>query len=120
VETAPVSGVVTVNGSPLADAYIEFATPDFAGTGKTDGQGKYKLAQGAALGENKVTIKVIPEGFVEDIEGGMDLGQLEASGDIEKMSAASSPIPSDYADPDKSPLKFVVSEGGTESANFDL
>lgn len=120
VETAPVAGKVTVNGAPLADAYIEFATKDFAGTAKTDAQGKFKLAQGAAVGENKVMIKVIPEGFVEDVEGGMDLGQLEASGDLAKMNMAASPIPADYADPEKTPLKFVVQEGGTETANFDL
>ncbi len=123
-DTVSVSGKITLNGSPLADADVEFMAADnsFISYGKTDSNGQYKLIQGAVPGENKVVIKKLPEGFVNDVEGGMDLGQLEAANldrDVSQVYKGSL-VPLDYADPAKTPLKYAVPDGGTDGANFDL
>jgi hypothetical protein len=66
--TAPVSGKVTLDGQPLANARVNFqpmggSTVTGVGSyGKTDGEGKYTLrliddtAAGAIVGKHKVTI----------------------------------------------------------------
>jgi hypothetical protein len=69
-DLAPVSGVVTLDGQPLANAIVTFQ-PDFGGmesgtkignsVGRTDATGRYTLeysrdARGAALGKHKVEI----------------------------------------------------------------
>ena len=54
VKKAPVTGIVMMNGEPLADAEVFFYTERFTGFGKTDSEGKYKLFEGAAIGPNTV------------------------------------------------------------------
>src|SRR5207249_460541 len=70
----PVSGTVTADGQPLANATVTFipkdGTPGFGGTGKTDGSGKYTLAgsrdnaPGIPPGEYRVAIskRLMPDG----------------------------------------------------------
>lgn len=126
--TAPVSGKVTFNGAPLEGAVVNFAVDDFVGSGKTAADGTYSLVTGAAVGENKVWIEKrnTPDGFESDPESGMDAGQAEAATlamDPDKPDAEPSTleqIPEDYSDPAKTILKVVVSDGGTDSANFDI
>jgi hypothetical protein len=70
----PVSGTVTLDGRPLANATVTFipkdGTPGFGGVGKTDAAGKYKLkgsrddANGIPPGEYRVVIskRLMPDG----------------------------------------------------------
>jgi hypothetical protein len=70
----PVSGTVTVDGQPLANATVTFipkdGTPGFGGTGKTDGSGQYTLtgsrdnAAGIPPGEYRVAVskRLMPAG----------------------------------------------------------
>jgi len=70
----PVTGTVTVNERPLANATVTFipkdGTPGFGGVGKTDAAGKYKLrgsrddAAGILPGEYRVVIskRLMPDG----------------------------------------------------------
>ena len=58
----PVSGVVTLDGKPLADATVEFvAESGWGSMGKTDDSGRYELLyrareKGATAGQHKVRI----------------------------------------------------------------
>lgn len=71
---APVNGVVTLNGKPVADMVVTFTpvpgktasvgdenTPGKSATGNTDAEGKFTLStyernDGALVGEHKVTV----------------------------------------------------------------
>ena len=124
-KTVDVSGRVTLNGQPLAGALVSFSTSDFSAAAETDDDGKYTLPQGAAVGENHVTISKIKgdAGFSTDPEDGMDAGQLEAAQDPNitgKKSLDGEQLPAKYSDPEKSILKYIVTEGGTDAANFNL
>lgn len=109
--SAAVSGVVTLNGSPVEGAAVTFSPEGggggFGGSyGKTDAQGRYTLKSvagdksGAAIGKHKVTISVAksdpknPEGAVTDL------------------------LPAKYNT--KSELTFDVPSGGTDKADFAL
>ena len=73
-ELGSVSGTVTLNGSPLADAIVNF-TPEQAGrpsTGQTDSSGQYTLiyvadAEGAVVGTHSVTIERITTDAADDL-----------------------------------------------------
>ena len=70
----PVTGTVTVNDQPLANATVTFipkdGTPGFGGVGRTDAAGKYKLAgsrddaPGIPPGEYRVVVskRLMPDG----------------------------------------------------------
>jgi hypothetical protein len=124
--TATVSGTVTLDGVPLEDAVVNFTVDGFVGSGKTGSDGSYSLVTGAALGENKVWIENFkaPEGFSNDPEGGMDVGQLEAmnegEADAGRKVETGSQIPEEYSDSETTILTVSVSEGGTSSADFGL
>jgi len=124
-KTVDVSGRVTLNGQPLAGALISFSTSEFSAAAETDDDGKYTLPQGAALGENRVIISKIKggAGFSADPEDGMDAEQVAAAEDPEttrKKASVGEQLPAIYSDPEKSILKFKVTEGGTDSADFKL
>lgn len=63
-----VTGTVTMDGQPLADALVTFmpVEPGPAATGTTDAAGKYQLLsgdrQGAVLGQHKVAVKSLKSG----------------------------------------------------------
>ncbi len=130
VETAPVSGTVTMDGQPLAGAEVNFTTDKFASSGTTDAEGKFELPTGAAIGENKVFIskwkggRKPSDGSDELIDDPsiLDDGQLEAIGDGTGGGAqeAEQLIPETYSDPTSTSLKFPVSAGGTDKADFRL
>ena len=123
-ETAPVSGKVTLNGQPLADARITFQPigsekeqgPGSATT--TDAEGKFTLTtaegrRGATVGKHQV------HQHVENERG-------QAHGRCQLPARASNPanvqvpekVPLKYGR--EAPLTFDVPKGGTDSANFDL
>ena len=64
---APVSGTVTMDGAPLAGAFIRFyPTSGRASAAKTDEEGKYELVfirneMGAVLGKHSVKISTLDE-----------------------------------------------------------
>ena len=111
-QVVPVTGVVTLDGEPLADADITFDA--IAGGGliyvaKTDAEGRFSLkafdsvATGAVAGDYRVSIStakaVSPTGVAED------------------MVFTSERVPAEYRN---GRLRFVVPEQGTNNADFEL
>jgi hypothetical protein len=117
---APVSGKVTLNGKPLANALVVFNPIPKEGTseagpgsiGTTDANGEFTLRvspdqAGALVGKHRVGITaVIPSG------GESDARRPRRGGSLMK------PLPSRYND--QSTLTMDVPPGGTDQANFDL
>ena len=120
--TAPVSGRVTLDGQPLADAWVTFqpehdpkagilSGPEAHGT--TDADGRYALTtvfkdRGATIGRNRVTITTL---------------KMERSNPQDPESrlkrVAPEKVPGKYFTA-KGWLYFDVPAEGTKSANFDL
>jgi hypothetical protein len=124
-ETADVSGVVTLDGAPLAGALVSYTAEAYSTSGQTDSEGRYTLPQGAALGENVVTVSKIVGGddFSQDEEEGMDAGQLGAADPAAvgtKENASGEQIPEKYSHPEMTILKVTVVKGGTDSSDFKL
>ena len=113
---APVSGVVTLDGEPLANARIGFEprrqgdSPN-AGPGsyaKTDDQGRYTLKtldgrSGAVITTHDVWIRTF-------------VAPADRSGKL--IEAAPERVPARYND--ATTLTFTVDEEGSAEANFDL
>jgi hypothetical protein len=120
-KTAAVSGRVTLNGQPLADAAVMFnpvatpgnVNPGPGSTGVTDADGRYtltivgKTTKGAVVGKNKVEITM------------MKHDSADPADDKPQRSKPSVKIPVRYHSKD-SKLECDVPSGGTDSANFDL
>lgn len=122
-ETVAVSGRVLLDGEPLEGAEVTFVTDDFASFGKTDADGYYELVQGGVPGENKVRLsKWDGEELVEfDAEDGFDEGQIEAAlSAVEGEDDLGPDAPRQLIPEDFRELKYVVPEGGTDSADFRL
>jgi hypothetical protein len=115
--TAPVSGRVTLDGHPLANATIVFQplseerNPGPGSAGKTDTTGRFTLqlmtgnTPGAILGKHKVSITAY--------EGG---NAIPSSGSNAVFRKAL--VPHKYNV--QTELTFEVSPGGTTTADFDL
>jgi hypothetical protein len=116
---APVSGRITLDEKPLANATVIFQpnsddpNPGPGSQGKTDKNGEFTLklmkegsAMGAIVGKHKVTITAYE---------GHD-GSVPSSGS--DMKFAKRIVPDEYNA--KSTLTFDVPAGGSASANFDL
>ncbi|MDR2641929.1 MAG: carboxypeptidase-like regulatory domain-containing protein [Planctomycetaceae bacterium] len=122
-----VTGHVTFNGSPLADAQIVFhpkKTNGFAAVGTTQADGTFTLVTpgttkaGAVVGDYRVSVTKIvamddngkpltPETTPEDIRKGTRIPQ--------RVSV----LPEKYGQPDQSPLEAVVVRG-KNTFQFDL
>jgi hypothetical protein len=116
---APVSGVVKLNGKPVADVEVIFqptsgdsvSAPGPAAFGVTDAEGRYTLKvigedkMGASIGKNIVRFsgRASPADFSED---GSKRGKPAVS------------IPPRYGGDTK--IEFDVPRGGTNSADFQL
>ena len=89
IDTAPVSGIVTLDGKPVADAGIYFQPADGgpAAYGSTDAEGHYSLTTvrtpGALKGSHKVIISKIEVLGIASEEDGLS-GLVEPGGLIEK------------------------------------
>ena len=116
-KVVPVSGKVTLNGKPLANATVTFqpATKDKreagpASAGLTNDQGEYTLklagknTSGAVVGEHKVSISALQ-------------GPAPSSADDNPKPRVDL-VPERYNT--QTELKFQVPPGGTDKANFDL
>jgi hypothetical protein len=109
---APVSGTVTYNGEPLADAMVAF-DPEEGGriaSGKTDEDGRYRLTtvegyDGAIVGRHGVTVVKVaptPAPHISDPDAGKPL------------------IPEKYFDASTSELTAEVVEGENNVFDFEL
>lgn len=109
-ELVPVSGTVTLDGQPLADASVMFGS---VARGATDASGRYELSRGdkkgAPVGEHQVIIDkwVLPDGSLY-------------TGDVSPHEVdAKQLVPVRYSDPGTSELRATVPEGGG-TIDFDL
>lgn len=119
-KTVDVSGVVKMDGQPLADAEVNFLSEKHAGYGKTDASGKFTLTNGAAPGMNKITISKIVDPKLNP-EGGLDAEMLRMEGQMQGLpTAKGEKVPYQYSVAAQSTLTFNVPAGGTSEANFDL
>ncbi len=112
-DLTPVSGMITLDGKPLANTTISFVpTGGTRGTsagGATTPDGKYTLSsihngKGAAEGDFKVIISKLKRKDGSDFpldspEGPMDAGADES-------------LPPEYSDPEKTKLTATVPAGG--------
>jgi hypothetical protein len=113
---APVSGRVTLDGKPLANAAVVFSPvatsdnkePGPGSGGKTDADGRYTLTivgkgtRGAVVGKHKVRVTMIP-----DVDPADDRPQRPK------------PLPPRYSGKNTT-LEYDVSASGSSSANFEL
>lgn len=120
VKTVGVSGVVYLDDQPLDGVKVVFMSPNHAGTGQTDAQGKFYLVAGAEPGSNKISFSKVNDPTLNP-DAGMDQGQMEAAAlannqkvDIKQM------IPAEFTNPDTTTLTFNVPPEGTKSAEFRL
>jgi len=113
---APVSGKVTMDGKPLANALVAFLPdtkpgemPSPTSRGETDTQGRYSLTTsenkpGAVVGVNKVRISTLKSKAGSESEGGAVLARETVP---EKYNA-------------RTTLTFTVPEEGSDQADFQL
>lgn len=136
VDVYPVSGTVSLNGAPLADASITFSPLTNgipAAIGRTDAQGNYVLTtyeaqDGAAAGEFKVLVSkyVAPAEAAgdEEIPHGTDPNvDYEAGGDHDSGGAGGASgnvVPPHYGSPSGSPLVATVKEDGENTFDFNI
>jgi hypothetical protein len=114
---APVSGRVTLNNKPLADATVSFqpvaagtATPGTGSAAITDKDGRFTLevvgtkVKGAVVGMHKVRI---------------DLPREPENDPTDDRPKKIKHLPAKYSGKDTK-LEFDVPAGGSDAANFDL
>lgn len=112
-ELVPVSGVVTFDDKPLADADVRFIpaemTPGLGGSARTDKDGKFELTyartgSGAPAGKYQVTVsrRLMPDG--SPVPEGDETSPIE--------SPASESLPAVYSSPESTKLTAVVKTGG--------
>ena len=114
---APVSGMVKLDGQPLADAVVNFQPMATEGnnagpgsTGRTDASGRFELTtmddlNGAVVGKHKVRI------YSYSPESPSVSDEDDANTPVEK-------VPDQYNY--RSRLEFEVPSAGTQAADFDL
>ena len=121
IKTEGVTGVITYNGEPLADATVKFIPTDATGSqsyGKTNEKGEYKLQTllgaadaGTTPGSYKVTVdcvKSVPTGNTIQ-ENGQEIEEM----DVEYV------LPQKFGAPETSGLTATVNPGDN-TINFDL
>ena len=134
---APVKGVVTFDGKPLAGAEVIYRVKDSprVSVGLTDDKGEYRLTtfntdDGAIVGDNLISIRQIPKDLpgvsgtsLADMQSGkakVDAGSaLQPWKNSDKVLGAST-IPPKYGNPEKSGLKRTVVLGDKNEFNLDL
>ena len=138
--TVPVSGVVLVDGKPLANAVVIFFRDDsdsglksFVGT--TDGNGRYQLISGARPGEYRVIIKgqsgppasAIPNAGTDGVdESQLQIAaaakqkRLKSGRGAKKASQLDGVLASSYTSPQQSVLRLEVPKNGTKMADLNL
>lgn len=114
VDVVKVSGVVKLDGQPLADAEVNFLGQQYAGVAKTGSDGRYELE--AQPGENTVYIRKF-----EGVGPSFDATMLDSRSDSPGGPAGPKQVvPKKYSDPGASELRFTVPEDGSSEADFDM
>ena len=122
VELGEVTGLVTLDGQPLANASVSFYPSNGrASFGKTNAEGKYELIyirdKGAIIGDHKVTITSKVWG-----EASRKAGPGQRPRDVEAAAsegAREEMLPEKYTIKTKTVLSAQVSPG-TNEHNFEL
>ena len=119
-KTAPVSGVIKLDGQPLAAARVTFMPlPDGQSTrqsgpeaaGETDAAGRYSMTtvfgdSGASIGKNRVMVSTRKT-------------ELDPTNPDRSKEVAKERVPGKYFT-DQAPLIFEVLPDGSKSADFEL
>jgi hypothetical protein len=120
-QLAAVSGHVTMDNKPLANANVAFypttGSEQPAAKGRTDEEGNYKLEtfargrdeDGAVVGESRVEISINAQNAGRKIDPGGKGHSRSENGDL---------VPAKYNS--QTILKFTVPPEGTEQADFPL
>jgi hypothetical protein len=116
-QLVPVSGKVTLDGKPLAGAWVHFApvaternsAPGPTSHGQTDAEGRFSLRvspeeAGAVVGKNRVFITTLKEGTADVPDAGVKVPRDR--------------VPRKYNQ--ETTLVYEVPAAGTDQANFDL
>ena len=120
-----VSGTVTLDGKPLADAVVQFApkgtkennSPGKSSSGYTDKDGHFVLKvsnedkEGALVGTHVVRINMKGQEMVIDPTTG-------SPDNVGPPKSRVNPIPKDWSEDSKQ--EFTVPADGTDKANFDI
>jgi hypothetical protein len=126
LDLVPVSGTITLDGTPLSEATVSFAyqgTPPegFYGSGAgTDAQGHYELQtmgkKGAVPGTYKVTVSrpLDASGMTINPEEGMDMEQLRQAGVLKET------VPLKYTDATATELTTTIEKGKADGYDFTL
>ncbi|QDT69261.1 hypothetical protein MalM25_21950 [Planctomycetes bacterium MalM25] len=124
---APVEGVITFDGAPLADASVTFVLAEGGrpATGHTDSEGRYKLktfepGDGVKVGLNQVGIIAIAAPKQASAEVDSDAAALGGFGKRQKPAKQRWLIPPSYGKPGTSGLEFEVKPHTTNQADFEL
>lgn len=128
---APVSGVITLDGKPVAEASVAFhpnagGRPAYALTGE---DGAYALTSvqrgdGALIGSHSVTVTAVEIIESEKAKAMREQYKAEELGSLVEAMPIPPPkevwlVPQRYSDKKSSGLEFTV-ESGENTANFDL
>ena len=128
----PVSGVVTYQGQPLANAEVVFHNDSAprAAAGTTDAEGRFQLQSfedfdGAVAGEHAVTITKLQanaeiSGANADDPTAAYGGGMDAAASGNMSAIAKSELPEKYANPNSSGLKETVTAEGPNEFTFAL
>lgn len=124
---APVSGIVTIDGEPLAEASVAFH-PKAGGRpayGLTRADGSYELTaiergDGALIGEHRVTITAVKVEQSEKAKAmAEELGSLSSAMPMPKPKEVWL-APESYSQVENSGLTFTVERGAANQADFAL
>lgn len=125
---APVEGVVTLDGKPVAGASVTF-TPVEGGrpaVGETGPDGTFQLTtfesgDGATIGPHQVAVVAVE---TQAGSGGQsadeDMASLSGYGPKTRPETKKWLVPKSYADPRTSGLEYKVEAGSTNEADFAL
>lgn len=125
---APVSGVVTLDGQPYAQAVVSFQpigttenpNPGRGSSAYTDANGRFVLAsdngdEGAVIGKHRVRIMTRGNNVVGQSPKG---GSPDGAPDGTPLAANVDPIPAAWNS--QSNKEFDVPTGGTDKADFKI
>ena len=120
LKTSPVTGTITLDGAPLADANIFFTPSGGTGdqaVGKSDASGVYKIqtpqgAPGAGTTPGEYVVTITCQKVVKEAE-------KNAEGEIVSDEVTDSAIPKTYGDPKQSGLTASVVKGDNK-IDFEL
>jgi hypothetical protein len=120
VKTHEVSGTVTYQNAPLADAQVGFVPTDESGAikparGMTDAQGRYTLK--TYVSPDEEVSGAMAGSFTVTVEKGFPQNQIVTYEEIAKRQPLSPPK---YVNAKESPLKAEVKVGEANTLDFKL